>query len=126
MELTDLLLELTKPLIPTTALIISFLCFLVLCIIGFIAEKSNHAKIANVCIGIVTAMTIASVVITILSPSKPKLDYDLSRDKNYVYVNSHNDHLESAKLKIIGEDKNTVYTLYKGETYKIPIMVDKR
>jgi len=66
------------------------------------------------------------VVITVSQPSKPKLDYDLSRDKNYVYIDSHNDRLESAKLKIIGEDKRTVYVLYKDETYKIPVMVDKR
>jgi hypothetical protein len=71
-------------------------------------------------------MAVVTVVITVSQPSKPKLDYDLSRDKNYVYIDSHNDRLESAKLKIIGEDKRTVYVLYKDETYKIPVMVDKR
>ena len=57
---------------------------------------------------------------------KIKLDYDLSRDKNYVYLNSHNDNLKSAKLKIIGQDKHVIYVLYKDETYKIPVMIDKR
>ena len=71
-------------------------------------------------------MAIVTVVITVSQPGKPKLDYDLSRDKSYVYVNSHNDRLNSAKLKIIGEDKKTVYVLYKEETYKIPVMIDKR
>lgn len=126
MELTDLLSELTKPMLPTVALIISFLCIVILWATAIIAEKLNRTKIANVCIGLVGAMAIVTIVITVSQPSKPKLDYDLSRDKNYVYIDSHNDRLESAKLKIIGEDKCTVYVLYKDETYKIPVMVDKR
>ena len=76
------------------------------------------------CAGLSIAMAVVTVVITVSHPGRPKLDYDLSRDKNY--VNSHNDRLESAKLKIIGEDKHTVYVLYKDETYKIPVIVDKR
>lgn len=126
MELTDLLSELTKPLLPTKALVISFLCLLVLWAVALIADKTNHKTIANVCISLVVAMAIVSVAIAVTLPSKPKLDYDLSRDKSYVYINSHNDRLESAKLKIIGEDKRTVYVLYKDETYKLPVMVDKR
>lgn len=54
-------------------------------------------------------MAIVTVVITVSQPSRTKYDYDLSRDKNYVYVNSHNDRLSSAKLKIIGEDKQSMY-----------------
>ena len=57
---------------------------------------------------------------------KTKYDYELSRDKNYVYIDSHNNNLKSAKLKIIGQDKQTIYVLYKDETYKIPIIIDKR
>ena len=126
MELTDLLSELTKPMLPTVALIISFLYIVISWAVAIIAEKLNHTKIANVSIGLVITAAIVTVAIAILLPSKPKLDYDLSRDKNYVYVNSHNDRLNSAKLKIIGEDKQTVYVLYKDETYKIPVMIDKR
>ena len=126
MDFTDLLSELTKPLLPTATLIISFLCIVILWAVAIIADKLNHTKIANVSIGLVAAMAIITIVTALSLPSKPKLDYDLSRDKNYVYVNSHNDRLESAKLKIIGEDKRTVYVLYKDETYKIPVMVDKR
>lgn len=126
MDLTDLLSELTKPLLPTKALVISFLVFLSLCIVALIAEKRNFTNVAGVCAGLSVAMAIVTVVITVSQPGKPKLDYDLSRDKSYVYVNSHNDRLNSAKLKIIGEDKKTVYVLYKEETYKIPVMIDKR
>lgn len=122
MELTDLLSELTKPMLPTVALIISFLCIVISWAVAIIAEKLNHTKIANVSIGLVITAAIVTVAIVISLPSKPKLDYDLSRDKNYVYVNSHNDRLNSAKLKIIGEDEQTVYVLHKNETYKIPIM----
>lgn len=104
--------------LPTAALIISFLCIVISWAVAIIAEKLNHTKIANVSIGLVVAMAVVTVVITVSQPSKPKLDYDLSRDKNYVYIDSHNDRLESAK--------RTVYVLYKDETYKIPVMVDKR
>lgn len=73
---------------------------------------------------------------------KTKLDYELSRDKNYVYIDtlrepgisipggrqidSHNNNLKSVKLKIIGQDKQVIYVISKDETYKIPVMIDKR
>lgn len=126
MDFTDLLSELTKPLLPTTALIISFLSILILWVVAIVADKLKHTKIANVCIGLVIAAAIITAAITISLPSKTKYNYDMSHDKNYVYINSHNDCLESAKLKIIGEDKQTIYVTYKDETYKIPVMVDKR
>ena len=108
MDLTDLLSELTKPLLPTAMLIISFLCIVILWAIAIIAEKLNHTKIANVSIGLVAAMAIVTIVTALSLPSKTKYDYDLRRDKNYVYIDSHNDRLNSAKRKIIGEDKHTV------------------
>lgn len=126
MDFTDLLSELTKPLLPTKAMVISFLVFLSLCIVAIVAEKLNFTNVAGVCAGLSVAMAVVTVVITVSQPGRPKLDYDLSRDKTHVYVSSHNDRLESAKLKIIGEDKHTVYVLYKDETYKIPVIVDKR
>lgn len=85
MDLTDLLSELTKPLLPTKALVISFLVFLGLCIVAIIAEKLNFTNVAGVCAGLSIAMAVVTVVITVSQPSKTKLDYDLSRDKNYVY-----------------------------------------
>ena len=126
MDLTDLLSELTKPMLPTKALVISFLVFLGVCIAAVVFEKLNFTNMAGICAGLSIAMAIVTVVITVTQPGKTKKDYDLSRDKNYVYVNSYNDRMNSAKLKIIGEDKQTVYVMYKNETYKIPIMVDKR
>ena len=41
-------------------------------------------------------------------------------------IDSHNNNLKSVKLKIIGQDKQVIYVLYKDETYKIPVMIDKR
>lgn len=67
-----------------------------------------------------------SILIAVASSSKKTLDYELSRDKNYIYIDSHNNNLKSAKLKIIGEEKNTIYVLYEDKTYKIPVMIDKR
>lgn len=126
MDFTDLLSELTKPMLPTKTLVISFLVFLSICIAAIIFEKLNFTNIAAVCAGLSVVMAIVTMVILVSQPSKTKYDYDLSRDKNYVYVNSHNDRLSSAKLKIIGEDKQMVYVMYKNETYKIPVMIDKR
>lgn len=44
MDLTDLLSELTKPMLPTKALVISFLVFLSLCIVAIVAEKTKLHK----------------------------------------------------------------------------------
>ena len=77
---------------------------------------------------VLAIITMIGLFITgiVTAGEKTKYDYELSRDKNYVYIDSHNNNLKSAKLKIIGQDKQTIYVLYKDETYKIPIMIDKR
>lgn len=76
-------------------------------------------------LAIITILVIVGTCI-FSADKKPKLDYELSRDKNYVYIDSHNNNLKSAKLKIIGQDKQVIYVLYKDETYKIPVIIDKR
>ena len=127
MEFTDLLSEL-KNLTTTDSVIIIGLCVfgasLVLAIICELLKFSLGSGTFTV-LAIITILVIVGTCI-FSADKKPKLDYELSRDKNYVYIDSHNNNLKSAKLKIIGQDKQVIYVLYKDETYKIPVMVDKR
>lgn len=127
MEFTDLLSEL-KNLTTTDSIIITGLCVfgasLVLAIICELLKFSLGSGTFTV-LAIITILVIIGTCI-FSADKKPKLDYELSRDKNYVYIDSHNNNLKSAKLKIIGQDKQVIYVLYKDETYKIPVMIDKR
>lgn len=127
MEFTDLLSEL-KNLTTTDSIIITGLCVfgasLVLAIICELLKFSSGSGAFTV-LAIITILVIVGTCI-FSADKKPKLDYELSRDKNYVYIDSHNNNLKSAKLKIIGQDKQVIYVLYKDETYKIPVIIDKR
>lgn len=127
MEFTDLLSEL-KNLTTTDSIIIIGLCVfgasLILAIICELLKFSVGSGTFTV-LAIITILVIVGTCI-FSADKKPKLDYELSRDKNYVYIDSHNNNLKSAKLKIIGQDKQVIYVLYKDETYKIPVMIDKR
>lgn len=127
MDLTELLSEL-KTLSTAGSIILIGIC--VLCaviLIGIICESLKFSLGTGIC-SILALATMIILIITAITSSgeKSKLDYNLSRDKNYVYLDSHSRDLRSAKFKIIGEDKQTIYVLYKDETYKIPIMIDKR
>lgn len=127
MEFTDLLSELTRPTTATHIVLISFGAF-----VGFLALAITFDSLKSTSVGAsFTILALGSVVVmiitTIYSASETvKYDYELSRDKNYIYIDSHNNNLKSAKLKIIGEEKNTIYVLYEDKTYKIPVMIDKR
>lgn len=127
MDITELLSEL-ETLSTAGSIILIGLC--VLCaviVIGIICESLKFSLGTGVCAILALAAMIVLIVTAIASSGeKSKLDYNLSRDKNYVYLDSHSRDLRSAKFKIIGEDKQTIYVLYKDETYKIPIMIDKR
>lgn len=127
MEFTDLLSKL-KNLTTTDSIIIIGLCvFGTLLVLAIICEllKFSLGSGTFTVLAIITILVIVGTCI-FSADKKPKLDYELSRDKNYVYIDSHNNNLKSAKLKIIGQDKQVIYVLYKDETYKIPVMVDKR
>lgn len=127
MDLTDLITEL-KNLTTTDSIIIIGLCvFTGLLVLAIICEllKFSLGSGTFTVLAIITILVIVGICI-FSADKKPKLDYNLSRDKNYVYIDSHNNNLKSAKLKIIGQDKHVIYVLYKDETYKIPVMIDKR
>ena len=120
MDLTDLITELKNPTMISNIIIIGLCVFAGLLVLAIICESLEFSS------GSWTFTVLAIITCIATAGQKPKLDYELSRDKNYVYIDSHNNNLKSAKLKIIGQDKQVVYVLYKDETYKIPVMVDKR
>ena len=127
MEFTDLITKL-KNLTTTDSIIIIGLCvFAGLIVLAIICELLKFS-LGSGTFTVLAIITMIGLIITCIATvgKKTKLDYELSRDKNYVYIDSHNNNLKSAKLKIIGQDKQVIYVLYKDETYKIPVMVDKR
>ena len=127
MEFTDLITEL-KNLTTTDSIIIIGLCvFGASLVLAIICELLKFA-LGSGTFTVLAIITILVIVGTCIfsADKKPKLDYELSRDKNYVYIDSHNNNLKSAKLKIIGQDKQVIYVLYKDETYKVPVIIDKR
>lgn len=127
MEFTDLITEL-KNLTTTDSIIIIGLCVLTgLLVLAIICESLEFSS-GSLTLTVLAIITMIGLIITCIATAgkKTKLDYELSRDKNYVYIDSHNNNLKSAKLKIIGQDKQVIYVLYKDETYKIPVMLDKR
>lgn len=126
MEFTDLITEL-KNLTTTDSIFIIGLCVLAgLIVLAIICELLKFS-LGSGTFTFLAIITMIALIITCIATvgKKTKLDYELSRDKNYVYIDSHNNNLKSAKLKIIGQDKQVIYVLYKDETYKIPVMVDK-
>lgn len=51
--------------------------------------------------------------------------YTITHDETYLYINSQTKYLESAKLKIVKQDKNYIYAQKGDKTYKIPQIQDK-
>lgn len=124
MEFTDLLSELTKTTAASDIALISFGALCIAILLAVASESADFTLGTGICTAI-ALIAMVSMLIAVASSSKKTLDYELSRDKNYIYIDSHNNNLKSAKLKIIGEEKNTIYVLYEDKTYKIPVMIDK-
>lgn len=127
MEFTDLITELKNPTMISNIIIIGLCVFVGLMVLAIIFEMLKFS-LAFGTFTVLAIITMIGLIITCIATAgqKTKLDYELSHDKNYVYIDSHNNNLKSAKLKIIGQDKQVIYVLYKDETYKIPVMIDKR
>ena len=127
MEFTDLITELKNPTMISNIIIIGLCVFAGLLVLAIICELLEFSS-GSLTFTVLAIITMIGLIITCIATAgkKTKLDYELSRDKNYVYIDSHNNNLKSAKLKIIGQDKQVIYVLYKDETYKIPVMIDKR
>lgn len=127
MDLTDLITELKNPTMISNIIIIGLCVFTGLLVLAIICE-SLESSLGSGTFIVLAIITMIGLIITCIATAgqKTKYDYELSRDKNHVYIDSHNNNLKSAKLKIIGQDKQVIYVLYKDETYKIPVMIDKR
>lgn len=127
MEFTDLITELKNLTMTSNIILIGLCVFGGLMVLAIICELLKFSS-GSWTFTVLAIITMIGLFITGIATAgeKTKYDYELSRDKNYVYIDSHNNNLKSAKLKIIGQDKQTIYVLYKDETYKIPIMIDKR
>lgn len=125
MQLTDLINELTKP-HDTTIYKYAMGIGLILFLIGAILDHKGYefqSAVSGI-IGIATAITSMLMVIAV-SNQTVTVDYDIQRDKNHIYINSHDDKMESVKLKIIGEDKQYIYVIRDNKTYKIPTISTK-
>ena len=127
MEFTDLITELKNITTIDSIIIIGLCVFAGLMVLAIICELLKFS-LGSGTFTVLAIITMIGLIITCIATAgkKTKYDYELSRDKNYVYIDSHNNNLKSVKLKIIGQDKQVIYVLYKDETYKIPVMIDKR
>lgn len=127
MEFTDLITKLKNPTMISNIIIIGLCVFTGLMVLAIIFEMLKFS-LGSGTFTVLAIITMIGLIVTCIATAGQKtiLDYELSRDKNYVYIDSHNNNLKSAKLKIIGQDKQVIYVLYKDETYKIPVMIDKR
>ena len=98
MQLTDLINELTKPQHTTIykyAICVGF----ILLLIAAILDKKGYEKPSAIAALVGLVITVASTTLAFsVSDQTVTVDYDIQRDKNYIYVNSHDDKMESAKL----------------------------
>lgn len=130
MSFNDLIDALTtNPPIYDTVIIASLCGVFVFLVIGILSLGANKPKItlSAIILCLISMGTIVYVSITVSrQQSKHASDYTLSKDNNYFYVNSHTDYLESAKFKILGEDKNYIYVQKDDKTYDIPQIQERK
>lgn len=105
-----------------------FTCALLLAAISTIAHFKNKMQLSDISC-ILAGVCFISFTFTAIfgdwQQDKHSGDYTITRKGVYLYVNSHTEYLESAKLEIAKQDKNFVYAKYKDKIYKIPQIQDK-
>ena len=111
--------------IGTTSLICLGL-FIIIAVIAAIIRKLTLSGFSFL-LGVISMITgiVTSIYISV-QQEKYASDYTLSRDKTYFYIDSHTDYLESAKFKIIGENKDYIYIQKDQDTYNIPKIQEKK
>ena len=114
MDFTDLLSELKNPTMTSNIILIGLCVFGGLMVLSIICELLKFS-LGSGTFTVLAIITMIGLFITCIATAGEKTKYnnELSRDKNYIYIDSHNNNLKSAKLKIIGEEKNTIYVLYQ-------------
>ena len=131
MSLTDLIDTLGQnPKGATHAFMIALIClavFVIIMVLTMPFERVAFVGIISAGMAIISLVTCILIAInTSMDRDQHSGDYNISRDKNYLYINSHTDYIESAKLKIIGQDDKYVYVQKDGKTYNIPQIQDKK
>lgn len=104
-----------------------FTCALLLAAISAIAyikDKNQLSDISCILAGVCLISFAFTAIFGDWQQDKHSGDYTITRKGAYLYVNSHTEYLESAKLKITKQDNNYVYAEYKDKTYKIPQIKD--
>ena len=94
---------------------------IVLLLIDLIIVEIKDKQLPNILTTITIISIIAPVSIAIyIAFNHDYNNYTISRDKTYLYVNSHSNYLKSTKLKIINTDEYFIHAKYGKNTYKIP------
>ena len=111
--------------IGTTSLICLGL-FIIIAVIAAIIGKPTLSGFLFL-LGVISMITgIVTSIYMSVQQEKYASDYTLSRDKTYFYVDSHTDYLESAKFKILGENKDYIYIQKNQDIYNIPKIQEKK
>lgn len=104
-----------------------FVCTLLLAVTSAIAhfkDKNQLSDISCILAGVCLISFTFTAIFGDWQQDKHSGDYTVTRKGSYLYVNSHTEYLESAKLEITKQDENYVYAEYKDKTYKIPQIKD--
>lgn len=109
-----------------TTSFICFILFLIITVILVIIEKNILSTFsALLCVlSIITSFTTS--IYTNSQQDKHADEYTLAKDDDYFYVNSHTDYLESAKFKILGQNKDYIYAQKDHDTYNIPKIQERK
>ena len=97
---------------------------IVISAIAHVCDKHRLSDISSILFGVFAIAFAFTAIFADWQQDKHSSDYTLTRHGAYLYVNSHTEYLESAKLEITKQDKNFVYAKYKDKTYKIPQIQD--
>lgn len=104
-----------------------FVCALLLASVSAVAhfkDKNQLSDISCILAGVCLISFTFTAIFADWQQNEHSGDYTITRKGAYLYVNSHTEYLESAKLEITKHDKNYVYAQYKDKTYKIPQIRD--
>lgn len=95
-------------------------------IFSYLTTTDKRGQLTSILLVCASMVVLAfSFVSSSIARTKHQNDYTLTKDKTYLYINSHTDYLTSAKCKILSHDNNYIYVTYKDKTYKIHQIQDK-
>lgn len=98
---------------------------IVISAIAHVCDKHRLSDISSILFGVFAIAFAFTAIFGDWQQDKHSGDYTVTRNGSHLYVSSHTEYLESAKLEIAKQDKNFVYAKYKDKIYKIPQIQDK-